>query len=443
MNQLFRATPLLVLLLGPFAGAQTAAPPTDKDTPVRAAESALDPEQIGEFDGVLASDAFDGREAGTRGEQRASTYIVSLLQDCPALQPDAPDGSWLQPFEITLHKEPAVAHNVLARLPGSDPKFAGQFIVLGAHFDHVGFGHSGNTLDPGNHEVHNGADDNGSGSSVLLDLATSIANSGWRPRRTLLFQWYSGEELGLLGSKYWVAHPTHPVADVVFMLNMDMVGRMVGRTLVVGGTGTSPELSAMVKTVSDGLDLTILDDPPGSAPSDNSSFYEAGIPALFLFTGLHDDYHRATDDTEKLDLDGARDTGRLALRMVSAVDLRDERLPFHTSPGMAYDFKPHVYIGVAFEDSAPPAPAGARVAVVVPDTPAALAGLREGDVVTACNGQPITRAAELQALLKTHAGPVAPVELEFWRGPAAHGLEAPSPSQPGETQRIVVHPTIR
>jgi hypothetical protein len=427
---------LLLLLSGACSQPPTSAPPPA----LLAAESTLDPEQIGEFDGVLASDAFEGREAGTRGEQRASSYIVSQLEACPALQPDGPDGAWLQPFDITLHKEPAVAHNILARLPGTDPELAGQFIVVGAHFDHVGFGNSNNTLDPGNHEVHNGADDNGSGSSVLLDLATSIANSAWRPRRTILFQWYSGEELGLLGSKHWIASPTHPVGDVVFMINMDMVGRMVGRTLVVGGTGTSPALSQMVKGASDGLGLTILDDPPGSAPSDNSSFYEAGVPALFLFTGLHDDYHRATDDTEKLDLDGARDTGRLALRLLGVVDGLDARLPFHTAPGMAYDFSPHLYIGVAFEDANDADKDSrllVRAKVVIPGAPADLAGLREGDRVMTVNGKRLGSAAEMEQLLKSGLKKLEPLTLDVARPAKADTPYVWTPLQ------IVVKPVIR
>src|SRR5690349_2699144 len=140
---------LLLPLLAPLAFAQPAhSPPAvaPAEPTIAVVEAALDADQIGEHDGVLASDLFEGREAGTRGEERASKYIVSVLQGCPALQPDGPDGAWLQPFEISLHKEPATAHNVLARLPGRDPELGKQCIVLGAHYDHVGFGRSGNTL---------------------------------------------------------------------------------------------------------------------------------------------------------------------------------------------------------------------------------------------------------------------------------------------------------
>src|SRR5262245_6699851 len=344
---------LPILLLTGAARAQlhdsgSGTAPGSAAAPDPATATTITAEEIGEHDAVLASDLFEGREAGTRGERRAAAYIISQLETCERLQPDGPDGEWLQPFDISLHKQPAVAHNVLARLQGSDPKLAGQFILVGAHYDHVGFGESGNALDPGVHEIHNGADDNGSGSSVLLDLATSLCGSGWQPRHTLLFQWYSGEELGLLGSKHWVEHPTQPLTDVTFMINMDMVGRMMGRTLVVGGTGTSPGLAELSRGFCDALHLHMIDDPPGTAPSDNSSFYDAGIPALFLFTGLHADYHRATDDSSKIDLEGARDVGLLVEKLVRDLDARDERPKFQSSPGMAYIFTPRLYLGCAF-----------------------------------------------------------------------------------------------
>ncbi|MBM3984297.1 MAG: M28 family peptidase, partial [Planctomycetes bacterium] len=340
--------PLLLLLAAPLLSQPLPAQGLAGDEGLDPATS-ITAAEIGEHVEVLASDLFEGREAGTRGERRAAAYLIAQLEACEALQPDGPEGEWLQPFELELHDGPATAHNVLARLPGGDPALAHEAIVVGAHYDHVGFGHNGNTLDFGVHDIHNGADDNGSGTSALLDLATSLAGSGWRPRRTLLFQWYSGEELGLLGSRHWVANPTHPIRDVVFMINMDMVGRLTGRTLVVGGTGTSPGLSDLARAACDDLGLVMIDDPPGGAPSDNSSFYEADVPALFLFTGLHPDYHRATDDSHKLDLPGARDVGRLAERLVRAIDARDARPEFRRSPGTANIFTPRRWLGAAFE----------------------------------------------------------------------------------------------
>ncbi len=408
---------LLLLLAAPLA-AQPHPGDEGRDpaTSITAAE-------IGEHVEVLASDLFEGRESGTRGERRAAAYIVAQLEACAALQPDGPEGAWLQPFEIPLHDGTATAHNVLARLTGSDPALAHECLVVGAHYDHVGFGESRNTLDPGVHEIHNGADDNGSGSAALLDLATSLAGSGWRPRRTILFQWYSGEELGLLGSRNWIAHPTHPLADVLLMVNMDMVGRLTGRTLVVGGTGTAPGLSELARAACDELGLVMIDDPPGGAPSDNSSFYDAGVPALFLFTGLHEDYHRAGDDSHKLDLPGARDVARLAERVVRELDARDARPEFRRSPGMANVFTPRRYLGAAFEDAAPPAPASVRLAVLIPGAPAERAGLREGDLLAEAGGAPLADVAAMEALLRLAPGPAGPLQLTLWRERAGEPAE--------------------
>jgi len=432
-----RIAPSLILLVAVVSScSQTVAHRIDPLSGAAArADAMLSAETIGEHDGVLASDVFEGRETGTRGERRAAGYIISILESCEAIEPDGPDGGWLQPFDVTVHLEAATANNILARLPGTDPALAQECIVLGAHYDHVGFGRSGNSLDPGNHEVHNGADDNASGSSVLLDLATSLARSGWRPRRTILFQWYSGEELGLLGSAYWVKHPTHPIGDVAFMINMDMVGRMLGRTLLVGGTGTSPGLSEMALAGCKELGLAMLDDPPGTAPSDNSSFYDAGIPCVFLFTGLHEDYHRATDDTEKLELGGMRDVGRLALRLLLAIDGADARPVFRRSPGNANEFQPFLYIGVAFADSEHPELAAVRAQVVIPGAPAERAGLREGDLVVALDGHVLASLAELEKLLHPGSGPIVPLDFTVLR-PSADGASF-------ETLHVVVQPVIR
>lgn len=413
----FQRLPWLLL---PLLAAPLAAQPA----PV-AGDAGLDPavavtaEEIGAHVEVLASDLFEGREAATRGERRAAGYIVSRLEECERLQPAGPGDGWLQPFPITLQGQPATAHNVLALLPGSDPRLAHEAIVIGAHYDHVGFGESGNALDPGVREIHNGADDNASGSAALLDLATSLCGSGWQPRRTILFQWYSGEELGLLGSRHWVnAEPTHPIGDVVFMVNMDMVGRLVGRTLVVGGTGTSEGLADLAQGLCDELGLVMIDDPPGGAPSDNSSFYDAGIPALFLFTGLHEDYHRAGDDSHKLDLEGTRDVAQLAERLVKAIDARDARPEFRRSPGMANIFTPGRFFGAAFSDAVAPAPGAVRVDVIIPGSPAEQAGLREGDLISAAGGQELSGAADFMTLRRLPPGPAEPLALVAWRATA-------------------------
>jgi hypothetical protein len=173
---------------GDGAPTAAAAPAAAASTDLRA--TTITPEEIREHVEVLASDLFEGREAGTKGERRAAAYLVSLLEECERLEPAGDGGTWFHTFMLNGELADTPARNVIARLPGSDPALAHEIIVLGAHYDHVGYGGHGNALDGGG-EIHNGADDNASGSATLLDLATSLCASGWTPRRTILFQWYS------------------------------------------------------------------------------------------------------------------------------------------------------------------------------------------------------------------------------------------------------------
>jgi hypothetical protein len=389
---------------GSASGPALAQPPDPRASTITA-------DEVREHVEVLASDLFEGREAGTQGERRAAAYLVARLQECERLEPAGDDGTWFHGFELLGTLAGTPARNVVARLPGTDPALAHELIVLGAHYDHVGYGAHGNALD-GRGEIHNGADDNASGSAVLLELATSLCGAGWEPRRTILFQWYSGEELGLLGSRAWVADAGPLLSRVVFMINMDMVGRLTGRTLVVGGTGTSPGLAELAQGLCDELGLVMIDDPPGTAPSDNTSFYGEGIPALFLFTGLHADYHRAGDDSHRVNAGGAADIGRLAAGLTKAIDARDERPRFTAAPGTAFMFRPRLHTGAVFGETDDGAP---RLAVLLPDSPAERAGLAEGDVVVAFDGRPTTTLAELEAALEAVGTDLRPMVFSVRR----------------------------
>lgn len=204
------------------------------------------------------------------------------------------------------------ARNVLARLRGSDPELRNEYVIVGAHHDHLGFGGEG-SLVPAARVVHNGADDNASGTAAVLEIARVLA-LGQRPSRSVVFMTFTGEERGLLGSKYWVTAPTLDLSSAVAMLNLDMVGRMSEDRLTLLGVGTAQEWGGIVDLASAGMSrpLEIARVPTGYGASDHQSFYLAGIPVLHFFTNSHADYHRPSDDWSRVNADGLRRVTELA-----------------------------------------------------------------------------------------------------------------------------------
>ncbi len=272
-----------------------------------------------------------------------------------------------------VKREVVTARNVIARLPGSDPALAHEVVVIGAHYDHVGRGHDGGSLARAVGEIHNGADDNASGTAGLLELAQRFAPE--RPRRTLLFIGFSGEERGLLGSAHFVEHPTVPRESIVAMLNLDMIGRLGAKPLEVGGVGTSPAFEALVEEVCRAEGLKVQLDPSGYGPSDHASFYAAEIPVLFFFTGLHEDYHRPSDDVERLDAAGAARVARVAAACARAI--ADGERPAYVA--VRRERAPRVRVGIRpaqGEDVK-----GVKVQDALPGGPAAKAGITAGDVI--------------------------------------------------------------
>lgn len=205
------------------------------------------------------------------------------------------------------------SNNVVAYINNNAP----TTIVLGAHYDHLGFGEDKNALDA-LHEVHNGADDNASGTAALIELAKLLKNSTAK-NNNYLFINFSGEELGLFGSKYWVENKTI-TSPINYMINMDMVGRYdTSHKLTIGGYGTSPTWGEVFSTISN-KNLFIKFDSTGSGPSDHASFYRAGMPVLFFFTGSHADYHKTTDDWEKINYTAQKDIVHLILNIIETTD---------------------------------------------------------------------------------------------------------------------------
>jgi Peptidase family M28/PDZ domain len=297
--------------------------------------------------------------------------------------------------------------NVIGVVPGHDPARASEAVVVGAHYDHLG--RSGGAVYPG-------ADDNASGTAVVLELARAFATARGAPR-TLVFILFSGEEIGLLGSRHYVRSPTVPIERTVAMINLDMVGRLGDRPLGVGGVATGGGLKTVVDDAARQLGLALADrDAPGGA-SDHAPFYRAGVPVLFFHTGAHPDYHRPTDTADKIDAIGLARVAALSARVIEDVAGRPRPTyvvlpePPPRAPG-APGPRGVAFLGVS------PARAGlsdgVRLGAVVPDGAAARAGMREGDIIVRLDGVPLESFEELRATLQIRR-PGDPVQVVYLR----------------------------
>jgi hypothetical protein len=275
-------------------------------------------------------------------------------------------------------------HNVIGVVPGRDPRLAREVVVVGAHYDGLGLGGPG-SLEPVPGEVHNGADDNASGVSALLELAQFFAYPTNRPERTIAFVAFGAEEEGMLGSAWFVSNPPWPLGNVTAMVNMDMIGRL-GEELTVYGVGSSASWPEVLDAANREIGAPIVEMEEGYGPSDHVAFYLRQIPVLAFFTGVHADYHRATDDVEKLNLPGLYSVARLVRRVVDDLAGRPRRLAFDPRQFAPRDIdepvgdegeRPPLKIGVVPgpEDGRP----GVPVDAIVAGSPGERAGIRAGD----------------------------------------------------------------
>jgi hypothetical protein len=367
----------------------------------------------------LASDALQGRGTGTAGNDSATAWAARRYAAL-GLRPILP--TFLQPFiarsAMLAHNGVAAelpTNNVVAYLPGTSAALRNQVIVIGAHIDHLGRSTAG-ALDPDAKDaIRNGADDNASGSAAVLELARLLHA---RPlRRSVLFVNFTGEELGLLGSQYFVEHSPVPLDSVDVMFNFDMVGRLRADKVIVYGVASARELPAVLDSANAhaGLDLRRVGD--GFGPSDQSSFVAKNIPVLHFFTDLHDDYHRATDDADKINAAGEARVIALAERVVREIDARDARLTFVRSAAPApVAARPgsNVYLG-SIPDMASGDIKGLKLTGVRSGSPADSAGIKAGDIVVELGGKPVTDLQSYSDALYSHK-PGDVVEVVVMRG---------------------------
>jgi hypothetical protein len=304
-------------------------------------------------------------------------------------------------LEISLIRERGTTANVVGILRGTDPTRRDEAIVIGGHYDHLGHGGEGSLAPDAQGAIHPGADDNASGTAAVMGLARAFAAAGGVPR-TLVFVAFAGEEMGLFGSSEYIRRPAIPLARTVFMLNLDMVGRLRDGKLYVDGVDGGTGLRALVTDAARGLGLTLeLHGEPYSA-SDHTSFYAAGCPVLFLFTGTHGDYHRPTDTWDKVNAPGLETITTFAARVVSAVagaSAPPQYVKVESTAGGEQRAGYGPYFGVIPDFGAGPAP-GVRITAVRGGSPADKAGVRAGDTIVRLGGHEVKTLEDLLFVLR-------------------------------------------
>jgi hypothetical protein len=349
----------------------------------------------------LADDALGGRLAGSAGERCAADYVAKEFERL-GLRPAGEAGSYFQnvPLASALnpHATGGTGRNVIGALEGTDPALRRQWIVIGAHIDHLGEGGAG-SLAPGEKAIHNGADDNASGIAALLRSAELLA-TGRRPARSIAFVAFTGEESGLLGSSYFAAHPTLGDGTTIGMINLDMVGRLGAGPLIVYGVDTAEEWRTLVEQAAKDADVPIASRGDGYGPSDHTSFYVKDVPVLHLFTNSHGDYHKPSDDYDKIDRPGLERVSSLVAKIVHAVSARPPvaltlRRGAGTPPraGGPVTAADSAYLGTVPDFT--PVDRGVKLSGVTAGSPADRAGLKAGDVVVGIGTHEV---ADLQAM---------------------------------------------
>ena len=332
----------------------------------------------------LSSDALEGRGTSSEGEKKSSMYIQMQFR-IANLQPKGLQG-YVSPFIFKKNSDPHDTNlvnlperkglNVIGYLDNS----AENTVIIGAHHDHLGMGYDKNSLEANPEgKIHHGADDNASGVAGLIELANYFSGNGRKEKFNFLFICFSGEELGLIGSKKFCENPTIDLERVNFMINMDMIGRLNDSTkkLVIYGVGTAPDFVPLIDKLQS--DLSIKKDSSGIGPSDQTSFYLKNIPVLHFFTGQHSDYHKPGDVADKINYEGEKKVLELVIQLIEETE-KLPKLIFATTKNTEEtktSFK--VTLGImpdyVFEGK------GLRADGVTEGRPASKAGLKAGDII--------------------------------------------------------------
>ena len=391
-------------------------------------------------------EAAPAKDPAAGGRASAETGQGTAQKDGPRRNGSTPLKNIAFSLSTDVARREAPAFNVVGVLEGSDPKLKGEAVVVGAHYDHLGRGGAG-SLAAREGDIHHGADDNASGVAGLLELARILSTATPRPRRTVVFVAFGGEEEGLIGSSHYVRHPAVPLAQTAAMLNMDMIGRMKDDRLIVGGVGTAPEWRQLINdantdlnmkvnvkgvpqqagdipvvTSSNGTVIATANPKPrfrltlnedGYGPSDHSSFYAKGVPVLFFWTGTHEDYHKPSDTADKIGYDSLARVTEFVREVLRAIDASERRPTYaaaKTEPaaGGAASFR--VYLGTI--PNYAEGGEGLKLDGVREGSPAEAAGLKAGDVIVRMAGRDVKNVYDYTyALGEMKAGEEYGVEL--------------------------------
>ena len=332
----------------------------------------------------LADDKLEGRQTGTEGEKAAAAYLVQRFQELD-LEPKGTEG-YIQTFNFKPKTNPhedvkftemssdstIIGRNVLGFIDNKSD----QTVVIGAHYDHLGYGGDGSLFRGDEKAIHNGADDNASGVALMLNLASKLHATNIN--NNYLFIAFSGEEMGLLGSNYFVKNATLDIAKMNYMINMDMVGKMnIDSTLAVYGVGTSPRFKQTL--TANNQFFKLVENESGVGPSDHTSFYLEDIPVLHFFTGQHEDYHKPGDDADKLNYEGMNMISDYIFNIITDLN-SNGKLSFRKTKNESGE-TPRFKVGLGVVPDYLFDGKGMRIDGVSDDKPAQKAGLQKGDVV--------------------------------------------------------------
>lgn len=361
----------------------------------------LIPFEVDERPGSLGIVALAVTQGVARRIAAVGGHDLSLLQheiDTAGKPASTGFGEAVLNLRVDVRSRTRTTYNVIGIVPGRDPDLAREAVVVGAHYDGLGLGGPG-SLDPVPGEIHNGADDNASGVAAVLEMARFFAYPTNRPDRTVVFVAFGAEEEGMLGSAKFVSDPPVPLDRVAAMVNMDMIGRLRDE-LTVYGTGSSAAWPELLADADRHLDIPLRPIPDSYGPSDQAAFYQRQVPVVSFFTGVHPDYHRSTDDADRVNEKGLFAVTRLIRNLVGRLANDPERPAFDPRSYSPRDLEaeeeePPATVTRGARLGAVPAPeegesaGGVEIDVVTEGSPAAAAGIRPGDRIVAVAGESI------------------------------------------------------